>query len=227
QPCSTMSSQHVVGVDKRYSQPRPVLHRLADSVEEGLIGEAGQADLQEGPLPGPGLSAQLFREGAGLTSLPGGNAALAARGRLVSSGLVHDRVLPGLHRSPSNASSSRSPALRSYSGFQPVARISLPGSAMRWPSPGRLRPGSSRTASGSPRRLSMVARTSPMVVPVPVPTLNTSKPCPEAVATIAFAVSVTKIRSRWGQRLPSSIGWPARMAATIAGSTWGFVSRGP
>ena len=44
---------------------------------------------------------------------------------------------------------------------------------------------------------------------------------------IAFAVSVTKMRSRRGQRLPSSIGWPACMAATIAGSAWGLVSRGP
>src|ERR1700722_18258285 len=208
-----MSPQHVVGVDKRHSQPGPVLHRLVDSVEEGLIGEAGQVHPEEGPLTGPGLGGQLFREGTGLTSLPGGNAVLAVRGRFAPGGLGHDRVLSGLHRSPSNASSSRSPALRSYSGFQPVAVISLPGSAIRCPSPGRLRSGSSRTSSSLPRMLSMVATTSPMVVPAPVPTLKTSKPCAEAVAAIPFAVSVTKMRSRWGQRLPRTIGSPACMAA--------------
>ena len=187
QPRSAMSSQHVVGIDERYGQPGPVLHRLADSVEEGLIGEAGQADIQEGPLIGPGLDERL----------PRASQEPLERQQLTKPGL---EVVLGLPARP----------------WSSACR----GRRSGCPSPGRLRSGSSRTSSAAPRMLSMVARTSPIVVPVPVPTLKkTSKPSPGAVARIAFAVSVTKMRSRCGQRLPSSIGWPACMAAMMAGST--------
>src|SRR6185437_14970914 len=202
QPGGLVATQDVVGVDEGDGEPRPGLHRLPDGVHERLIGQAGQADAEEFPL---------------LCPVPGAESAGAA-------GHLAGRP----HSSPSEASSCRSPASRSYSGFQPVACISFCGSEMRCPSPSRIRSGTWRTSTGCPVIPPMVSMTSSIVVPVPVPTLNTSRPgSPCAAATRPAAVSVTKIRSRWGHRFPSSMVFPARSAFITSGSTCGLVSRGP